>query len=208
MNNRLVKNLLTACAAALLSACLGAQLAPIPVDQGSVEPGTGITRGGTPLTLLGNPIAVGEKLPSVPLIDSNLKQVDLSRQTGSVLFLNIVPSLDTGVCERQTHYLGEEGDKLPEGVRRITISRDLPFAQKRFAEAADLTDIWYLSDYREAAFGKSTGLLINELALLARSVILVDRSGTVRYIQVVPELGHLPDLEEAFARAAKLADEG
>jgi thiol peroxidase len=136
-----------------------------------------------------------------------MKEVDLSQERGRVLFLSIVPSIDTRVCEAQTHYLGEEGDKLPPGVQRITISRDTPFAQKRFTREAKLTDIQYLSDYKEGDFGRSTGLLMDGFKLLARSVILVDKHGVVRYIQVVPEMTHLPDMEGAFREAILLVKE-
>jgi len=178
----------------------------IAVEKGSSFPGGSITKGGQSVKLLGKPIAVGDSLPSVTLVDATtMKPVDLSTMKGSVLFLSIVPSIDTAVCEAQTHYLGEEGDKLPPQVKRITISRDTPFAQKRFAKEAKLEDIQYLSDYKEGAFGRSTGLLVDDLMLLARSVIIVDREGKVRYIQVVPEITHLPDMEAAFQKATELA---
>jgi thiol peroxidase len=93
-------------------------------------------------------------------------------------------------------------------VRRIVISRDTPFAQKRFAKEAKLTDLQYLSDYKQGDFGRSTGLLTEGLMLLARSVIVVDKEGTVRYIQVVPEMSHLPDMEKAFEKATELAKAG
>ena len=191
----------------LLMGCAGTQ-PNIPVDEFSVEPGTTVARKGQSFKLLGTPIAVGKPLPSVELRDANtMAKVDLSTMKGSILFLSIVPSLDTPVCEAQTHYLGEEGDKLPNLVERITISRDTPFAQKRFAKEAKLTDLRYLSDYREGEFGRSVGLLMDGLKLLARSVILVDTHGKVRYIQVVPEITHLPDMEAAFQEAAQLAKE-
>jgi thiol peroxidase len=133
-----------------------------------------------------------------------MKDTDLSKEKGAVLFLSIVPSLDTPVCEEQTHYLGEVGEKLPKEVRRMTISRDTPFAQKRFAMEAKLTNLQYLSDYREGEFGKATGLLMEKLMLLARSVVLVDKKGTIRYIQVVPEITRLPDMEKAFQKAMEL----
>ena len=140
------------------------------------------------------------------MVDSlTTKDVDLSRERGSVLFLSIVPSLDTPVCEEQTHYFGEEGQKLPAGVRRITISRDTPFAQKRFAREARLTDLQYLSDYKEGGFGRATGLLMEGSMLLARSVVLIDKEGVVQYIQVVPEITHLPDMERAFQKATEMA---
>lgn len=193
--------------ALLLTACATSRPI-IPVDTRSVQPGTTVTRGGTTtLPLLGTPLAVGQKLPSVKLVDRNLKTVDPAAMRGEVLLLSVVPSLDTQVCERQTHLLGEEGPKLPPGVRLVTISRDLPFAQKRFAEEAGFKDILFLSDYQKSDFGQATGLLVDQIYLLARSVILVDHQGTVRYIQVVPELSHLPDMTTAFAKAAELAKE-
>ena len=190
----------------LLPGC-GQTRPDIPVDEGSIEPGSSVAMKGKPFKLLGTPIAVGDTLPSVQLRDATtMEKVDLSTMRGSILFLSIGPSLDTPVCDAQTHYLGEEGDKLPQQIKRITISRDTPFAQKRFAKEAKLTDLQYLSDHGEAAFGRSTGLLIDDLMLLSRSVILVDREGKVRYIQVVPDITHLPDMERAFEKAEELVN--
>jgi thiol peroxidase len=177
----------------------------LPVDQGSAEPGTKVAFKGEEIKLLGSPIAVGQPLPAVKLVDAmTMKEVDLSEMKGSVLLLSVVPSLDTPVCEVQTHYLGEQGDSLPSEVKRITISRYLPFAQKRFAKEAGLTDIQYLSDYKQGEFGQSTGLLMDGLMLLSRAVIIVDKDGVVQYIQVVPEITHLPDMELAFQKAREL----
>ena len=191
----------------LLFASIGlAQDKPV-VSSISTKPGSLITFRGNPLSLLGTPIAEGQPMPSVPLVDAMaMKEVDLSKEQGKVLFLSIVPSIDTPVCEVQTHYLGEEGDKLPKEVERITISRDTPFAQKRFAKEAKLTDIRYLSDYKRGEFGRSIGLLIEGFELLGRAVILVDLKGIIRYIQVVPELTELPDMEAAFAEAVRLTE--
>jgi thioredoxin-dependent peroxiredoxin len=198
---------LTALLTLLLTACATTR-AIIPVDTRTVQPGETVTRGGTTtLTLLGTPLAVGQKLPSVKLVDRNLKTVDPAAMQGEVLLLSVVPSLDTQVCEQQTHLLGEEGAKKAPGVRLVTISRDLPFAQKRFAEETGFKDILFLSDYQKSDFGQATGLLVDQIYLLARSIILVDRQGTVRYIQVVPELSHLPDMKTAFAKAAELTQE-
>ena len=178
------------------------------IEHKSAAPGSMVARKGLQLHLLGSPVAVGQTLPSALLVDAgSMKEVDLSKERGKVLFLSIVPSLDTKVCDAQTHYLGEQGDRLPDTVQRITISRDTPFAQKRFAGDAKLTDIQYLSDYKDAQFGRSTGLLIDELRLLARSIILVDKAGVVRYIQVVPEITHLPDMEKAFQMAIELVND-
>ena len=176
------------------------------VDTGSEKAGGSVTFKGKSMNLLGNPISIGQPLPSVLLTEAgSMKLVDLSQEKGKVLFLSIVPSLDTKVCEAQTHYLGEKGKKMPADVLRITISRDTPFAQMRFAKEAKLQNIEYLSDYREGEFGLATGLLIDDLRLLSRTVVLVDKTGIIRYIQVVPEITHIPDMERAFAEAAALS---
>jgi len=206
MRNR---NLSWMCLLVLLLVGCASVKPQIPVDQGSVDPGTSVTRGGKQFKLLGTPLSVGKPLPSVKLVDAmTLEEVDLSQERGFVLFLSVVPSIDTRVCESQTHYLGEKGNTLTADVKRITISRDTPFAQKRFAEEAKLTHIRYLSDYKQGDFGRSTGLLIEESMLLSRAVVLVDREGIVRYVQVVPDITHLPDMKKAFQKAMELASEG
>ncbi|MDQ5987941.1 MAG: Thiol peroxidase [Syntrophus sp. SKADARSKE-3] len=178
----------------------------IPVDKESVQPGTSVMREGQSVKLLGKTIAVGDHLPSVNLVDAaTMKPVDLSKMKGEVMFLSIVPSIDTKVCEAQTHYLGEQGSKMPPTIKRITISRDTPFAQMRFAKEAKLTNIQYLSDYKQGDFARASGLLMDGLMLFARTVMLVDKDGVVRYIQVVPEITHLPDMETAFKKAEELA---
>ena len=188
----------------LLSACTTKQ-SPVTIDVNSVTPGTQVTKKGETLALAGTGIEVGQRLPNTNLVDAaTMQAVNLNDYQGSVLFLSIVPSIDTKVCEAQTHYLGEQGDKLPVSVKRITISRDTPFAQARFAKEAKLEDVQYLSDYKEGAFGRSIGLLMDGPRLLARSVVIVDKQGTVQFIQVVPEITHLPDMEEAFTRAIVL----
>lgn len=190
----------------ILPGCVFFKQAQPQIDPGSVLPGTKVTRFGQEINLLGTPIKTGMNLPATDLIDAmTMQEVNLSIARGRVLFLSIVPSIDTKVCEMQTHLLGEEGDRLSPEIQRITISRDTPFAQKRFAEEAKLTDITYLSDYKEGAFGRSVGLLMDGSMLLARSVLLVDKKGIVRYIQVVPEITYLPDMEKAFERAQELA---
>jgi thiol peroxidase len=190
---------------ALLSAC-GKKEAEIAIDHGCAIPGSTITKKGEKISLTGTPIEIGQPLPDTNLIDAKtMSPVNLNEFKGSVLFLSIVPSIDTKVCEVQSHYLGEEGDKLPAEIKRFTISRDTPFAQKRFAEEAKLNNIQFLSDYKEGAFGRATGLLIDGSMLLARSVIIIDKEGVVQYIQVVPEITNLPDMAKAFVRAIELS---
>jgi thioredoxin-dependent peroxiredoxin len=189
-----------------VSACASTGEVKMKMTTQSADPGTSVTMRGNPFRLLGEPLKVGKALPSVELVDAmTMKPVDLSKERGSVLLLSVVVSTDTPVCEEQSHYLGEQGNKLPASVRRIVISRDTPFAQKRFAKEAHLENLQYLSDYKTGAFGQATGLLIENVMLLARAVIVVDRQGIVRYIQVTPEVASLPDMDAAFARAAELA---
>jgi thiol peroxidase len=190
-----------------LSACASTGEVKMKITTQSVDTGTGVTMRGKPFRLLGVPLKVGNPLPSVELTDAmTMKPVDLSKERGSVLLLSVVTSVDTPVCEEQTHSLGEQGGRLPASVRRIVISRDTPFAQKRFAKEARLEALQYLSDYKTGAFGQATGLLIEEVMLLARAIILVDRQGVVRSIQVTPEIASLPDMDAAFKRATELAN--
>ena len=162
-----------------------------------------ITLGGKPLTLMGEKLQTGKMLPTVLLPDLGLNMVNLQSFKGKVTLLSVVPSLDTPTCDKQTHILSEENKGLDKIANLITISRDLPFAQKRFATKTKMQNITFLSDYRDAQFGKSTGLLIEENRLLARAIIILDPEGTVRYLEIVSELSKLPDMEKAmeFARS-------
>jgi len=163
-----------------------------------------VTMGGKPLTLVGNIIEVGKTLPDISLPDILLRQVPLQSFKGKITILSVVPSIDTPTCEKQTHILSEENGGLDKTTSLVTVSRDLPFAQKRFAKNASIHNIVFLSDYREAEFGKSTGLLIEENRLLARTMMVLDRKGTIRYLEIVPELSQLPDMKRVFAFAKSL----
>jgi thiol peroxidase len=178
----------------------------IPVDRGSVKAGGQVTFfKGEPHTLAGNPVHVGDSLPSVKLVDSLTgKEKVLAAEEGEVLFMSVVPSIDAAVCMEQTAILGSRGADLPENVRRITISMDPPESQEAYAQDRKLADMEYFSD-EEGAFGRATGLLVEDLKFLARAVILVDGRNVIRYMQVVPEIGHLPDMDAALDMAAELA---
>ena len=162
-----------------------------------------ITLRGKPLTLLGEKTQEGKTLPTVRLPDLGLNMIDLQSFKGKVTILSVVPSLDTPTCDKQTHILSEENKGLDKIANLITVSRDLPFAQKRFAKEARINNITFLSDYRDAEFGKSTGLLIEENRLLARAIFVLDQKGIIRYLEIVSELAKLPDMERAmeFARS-------
>lgn len=166
-----------------------------------------ITLRGAPLTLMGEPLQVGRTLPEISLPDRTLKLVDLKSLKGKVTILSVVPSLDTPTCEEQTHILSEKNEGLDQNTRLITLSRDLPFAQKRFAKKAKIDNILFLSDYRDAGFGHASGLLIEENRLLARAILVLDREGTIRYLEIVPDLAQLPDMKKAFDFARSLQSE-
>jgi len=178
----------------------------IAVAKGSVQPGDGqaVTFKGNPLPLAGKAIKVGEPMPSATLTGAGLAPVNIADGKGKVRIINVVPSLDTPVCDAQTHELVEKDPTLASSVELVTISMDLPFAQARWGKAAKAKDMIFLSDYKSADFGNSTGLLIVPLHLLARTVIVTDKDGIVRYMQVVPEITELPDMAAAMAAAKGL----
>ncbi len=154
-----------------------------------------VTMKGNPITLLGNEVKVGEKAPDFVALDTNLSPVKFSSFRGKVCILSSVPSLDTPVCDLETRRFNEEAGKLGEDVVVLTVSMDLPFAQKRWCGAAGVTRVKTLSDHRDASFGMAYGVLIKELRLLARAVFVVDSDGIVRYVQLVKELTSEPDYD-------------
>lgn len=163
-----------------------------------------ITIHGDPLTLVGKEIKVGEKAPDFVVLDNELSPVELSSFQGKVCVISVVPSLDTPVCDIQTRRFNEEASKLGSDVVILTISMDLPFAQKRWCGAAGVDKVTTLSDHRDASFGTSYGVLIKELRLLARAVFVVDRDGVVRYVQLVEEVTNEPDYKSALDAVNKL----
>jgi thiol peroxidase len=157
-----------------------------------------VTMRGNPLTLVGNEIRVGNAAPDFTAIDNNLSPVHFSSYRGKVCVLSSVPSLDTPVCDVETRRFNEEAARLGGHVSVLTISMDLPFAQKRWCAAAGVDKVQTLSDHREASFGTAYGVLIKELRLLARAVFLVDRKGTLEYAQLVKEVSSEPDYDEVL----------
>jgi thiol peroxidase len=180
----------------------------LPVADGSAKPGDGnnVLFQGKPLMLSGTPIKVGDPLRDVKLVQTDLTLIGVTdtKGKGKVRIISVVPSLDTKVCEQQTHYLSEKNKGLDKMVELITISVDTPFAQRRFSEEAKIQNVTFLSDYRGVDFGKAHGLFLKDPHLLTRAVLVVDKDNIVRYLQVTPELAQLPDMEEAFRFARKL----
>jgi len=137
-------------------------------------------------------------------LDNNLSPVKLSSFRGKVCILSSVPSLDTPVCDTETRKFNEEAGRLGKDIAILTISMDLPFAQKRWCAAAGVDHVQTLSDHREASFGNAYGVLIKELRLLARAVFLIDRKGVIQYIQLVKEISKEPDYKAVFNALKKL----
>jgi len=154
-----------------------------------------ITMKGKGLTLVGTERNMGDPAPDAEVLDNDLGPVNLSSFRGKVCVISSVPSLDTPVCELETIRFNDEAAKLGPDVTILTISMDLPFAQKRWCGAAGVEKVVTLSDHREAAFGMAYGVLIKELRLLARAVFIVDREGIIRYTQIVKEIADEPDYD-------------
>jgi len=159
---------------------------------------------GNPLTLVGDVVDVGDKAPDFTVLDNDLNPVDFSSFEGKVIILSSVPSLDTSVCDMETRKFNKEAENLGNDVVVLTISMDFPFAQKRWCGAAGIERVITLSDYRDASFGKSYGVLIKELRLLARVVFVIDKEGVVRYKQEVGEVSYEPEYEEVINAVKKL----
>jgi thioredoxin-dependent peroxiredoxin len=178
----------------------------LPVASSSATAGKGhtVTFKGDPLALVGPGIKVGDKLRNVKVAKGDLSLINLADTKGKVRIINVVPSLDTPVCEQQTHHLSEKTGGLDKTIELITISVDTPFAQGRFAKEAKIDNVMFLSDYRGGEFGKTYGLLVKDLHILARTVMVVDKNNVIRYMQVTPELAQMPDMDAAFKAAKEL----
>ena len=157
-----------------------------------------VTMHGEPLTLLGPELKAGDLAPDFEAAGNDLSAVKLSDHAGKVCVILSVPSLDTPVCDTQTRRFNEEAVKLGDVVV-LTISMDLPFAQKRWCGAAGVENVVTLSHYKDASFGKAYGVLIKDLRLVARAVFVVDGGGAIRYVQIVPEIAQEPDYEAVLA---------
>ncbi|OCW97087.1 thiol peroxidase [Alishewanella sp. HH-ZS] len=157
-----------------------------------------VKAGGQQIVLLGDELKVGQQAPDFRVVDNSFKPVRLSDFQGKTLMLSIVPSIDTGICSLQTKRFNEEVAKLPDSVQLLTISTDLPFAQKRFCEQEQVNNMAVLSDAVWRDFGSNYGLLIKDMGLLTRAIIIINQQGKVAYLQLVPELAQEPDYDAAL----------
>ncbi|MGA2192400.1 MAG: thiol peroxidase [Nitrospirota bacterium] len=157
------------------------------------------TMQGRPVTLIGPEIKKGDTAPDFTCINTRLSPVKLSDSKGKIRVLASVPSLDTTVCSKETIKWNDEAEKLSDGrVVWMTISMDLPFAQKRFIEDEDVQNLVVLSDHREASFGRNYGVLMKDERLLNRAIFVVDDEDTVRYVEYLKENSEFPNFDAAL----------
>jgi thiol peroxidase len=155
---------------------------------------------GNPLTLIGPELKVGDKAPDFKLVDNSLKNVTLAETGHNVRIISVVPSLDTPVCDAQTKRFNEEAAKLP-GVDILTVSMDLPFAQKRWCGAFGVDKVKMLSDHRDGSFGSNYGTLIKDLRIESRAIFVLDPNNTIRHVEYVKEVAEHPNYDTALSAA-------
>ena len=160
-----------------------------------------VSMGKTPLTLLGNMVAIGDVAPNFTATDNNSKPVSLSDFAGKTVIISVFPSVDTKVCAMQTRRFNKEASDLSKNVVILTVSKDLPFALGRFCAAEGIDRIYTLSDYMHSEFGSKYGFLLKENMLLARGVVVVDPKGKVVYAEYVSDIGNEPDYNKALTAA-------
>ena len=151
-----------------------------------------------PVTLVGKEVSVGDTAPDFTVLANDLSEVTLSDSKGKIRLISVIPSIDTGVCSKQTRKFNEEATTLGEDVHVLTISCDLPFAQARWCAAEGIKNVQTLSDHRDLSFGEAYGTIIQELRLLTRSVFVVDKNDKVTYVEYVSEGTDHPDYEKAI----------
>jgi thioredoxin-dependent peroxiredoxin len=159
---------------------------------------------GKPLTLVGPELKPGDSAPDFEMIDNGMQAVDLDKTGSSVRIFSVIPSLDTPVCDAQTKRFNEEAAKL-EGVDIITVSMDLPFAQKRWCGAFGVDRVKMLSDHKSGSFGEAYGTLIKELRIESRAIFVVDKQNKVRHAEYVKEVADHPNYDAALTVAKSLA---
>ena len=170
----------------------------------ATERPNGTTFQGNPLTLIGPELRAGDKAPSFAVRTQELKQFTLADTKGKIRLFSAVPSLDTPVCDAETRRFNVEAAKLGDKVEIVTVSADLPFAQKRWCGAAGIDKVKVVSDYYDRSFSQSYGTLIKELHLSSRAIFVVDDKDTIRYVEYVPEVASHPDYERALAAVKAL----
>ncbi|MGX9462775.1 thiol peroxidase [Shewanella sp. A14] len=166
---------------------------------------TMITMGGHPIALEGKMPSLNQVAPLFTVVDEKFNSVSLSDFKGKTVLISAVPSLDTGVCALQTKRFNKAFSKFDTDVVMLTISEDLPFAQKRFCQTESVDKIKVLSDSVWRDFGKKYGLLIKDRGLLARSIFIIDTQGVLKYQELVTEVSNHPNYDSALAALTEIS---
>lgn len=156
-----------------------------------------ITFKGNEITLVGRGLKKGKPAPGFRAVNQQMQPVELADYKEKIKVITSFLSLDTPVCDNQVKEFNQRAVDMSEDVVVIGISNDLPFAQKRFCEMNDIDNVDVLSDYKYSSFALNYGLMIKELNLVGRSVIILDKNGVIRYIEVVQEATDTPDYDAA-----------
>src|SRR5712672_2881170 len=159
---------------------------------------------GNPLTLIGPELKAGDAAPDFTATDGALKPVSLKDSGSNVRISSVVPALDTPVCDAQTKRFNEEAAKLPD-VDILTVSMDLPFAQKRWCGAFGVDKVKMLSDHRDGSFGTNYGTLIKDLRIESRAIFVLDKSNIIRHAEYVKEVADYPNYDAALSAARSAA---
>lgn len=158
-----------------------------------------ITFAGNPINILGNEIKKGAEAPNFTAVKQDLSPFNLSDlPKDKVKVISVAPSIDTGVCSLQTIFFNQEAAKYKDDVELVTITVDLPFAQKRYCAAEGIDNLTVVSDYQAHDFGNKYGFLIEGLKLLTRGVVVIDKNNTVQYVEYVPEVTTEPNYDAAL----------
>jgi len=163
-----------------------------------------VTAGNKPIVLLGNSVSLGQQAPNFKVVDDKFTAIELTNFTDQNVLISVVPSLDTGICSLQTKFFNEKLAIEHPNLVMLTISADLPFAQKRFCTAENIDKVITLSDSVWHDFGKNYGLMIQDMGLLTRAVFLLNKNHKIVYKQLVPNLSQEPDYVSVSAAIKKL----
>lgn len=179
--------------------------AEILLEQQLTETTNLVKAGNKSVTLLGTQLNVGDDAPNFKVVNESFSPVNLLDFSKKTILISVVPSLDTGVCSLQTKRFNDEVANLPNDIVMLTISNDLPFAQKRFCKAENIDKIKVLSDAVWRDFGSKYGLLIKDMGLLTRAIFVIDEQGKIAYKELVANISQHPDYEMAISTIKALS---